>query len=184
MVDSVAIRSHQTRRRAQDVFLLWAWLVVALSVVADPRAVTEQLGDFPSLRTGGPLHKLRWNRELTLPLMLLGSFVLSNLISLCLATDLKLGGRFFVITLFMIVSWLTFVGLLGAFQERGLCTLMSGYAFGGAAVGPCWRCSPTSASSRSARCSCTIIGSRASSRIRTSSARTSRSPPFTPRIVC
>ena len=66
--------------------------------------------------------------------MLLGSFVLSNLISLCLATDLKLGGRFFVITLFMIVSWLTFVGLLGAFQERGLCTLMSGYAFGGAAM--------------------------------------------------
>ena len=44
MVDSVAIRSHQTRRRAQDVFLLWAWLVVALSVVADIEPSPSDLG--------------------------------------------------------------------------------------------------------------------------------------------
>lgn len=74
---------------------------------------------------------LQWDRSLTLPLILLGLFVMANFVSLCYAVDLEEGARYFAITLFMLVSWMFVVGVLMKHQERGLRSLMSAFTVGG-----------------------------------------------------
>ncbi len=83
------------------------------------------------LGSGFIFGKLNWSGLPTLPLALLGLFVLANLVSLCFAVDLSFGASYGLITLFMITLWLFIVGIMTRFEERGLHVLMSGYAIGG-----------------------------------------------------
>lgn len=119
------------RGKANSGFLLFVTLAVALGVVA---LIEPSPGDICItllIVQGFFCGNLRWEGTGALPFMLLGLFILSNLASLCYAIDLRQGMTFFLVTLFMIATWVFTVGILNRFQERGLLVLMSGYTIGG-----------------------------------------------------
>jgi len=120
-----------TSKQSYSPFLAFAWVAVALSVLAifepSPGDVAIVLLFVAGLFTGN----LRWSRKLTLPFMLLGLFVLANLASLCYAIDPASGWLYFAITLFMFVSWFFLVGVLTKYEERGLRVVMLAFTAGG-----------------------------------------------------
>jgi len=119
-------------RQSEKSFLGLVWLAVALGVVAMFEPSPGDIGISALALAGLLWGKIQWQRALALPLILLALFVFSNLISLCYAFDVNSGATYFVITLFMVVSWLFLVGVLGKHQERGLRTVMSAFSIAGA----------------------------------------------------
>ena len=119
------------RRQSRRGFLFFACVAVALGAVAIIEPSPSDIGIMLLVAQGFLCGNLRWDRTCVLPSMLLCLFVLSNLASLCYAVDPGQGASFFLVTLFMIVTWLFTVGILTRFQERGLRILMSGYTVGG-----------------------------------------------------
>ncbi len=119
------------QRQSQIGFLRLVWLAMALSVMATVEPSPGDIGVAFLLGSGFIFGKLNWSGLPTLPLALLGLFVLANLVSLCFAVDLSFGASYGLITLFMITLWLFIVGIMTRFEERGLHVLMSGYAIGG-----------------------------------------------------
>lgn len=119
------------RRGARAPYLSFVWIAVALGVMAIFEPSPSDIGIAGLIVFGFLNGNLRWNQKLTLPFMLLGLFILANLISLCYATDVKQGALYFSITLFMIASWLFVVGLLGRYGERGMLCVMSAFTIAG-----------------------------------------------------
>lgn len=63
-----------------------------------------------------------------LPLLLIGIFLLSNLIPMLFVNDGQLTSiKYFLITFYLFVSWLFFVGLHNRFKEKILKVIFSGY---------------------------------------------------------
>lgn len=118
-------------KRSAGGFLGLVWLAVALGAVAMFEPSPGDIGISVLALAGLLWNKIHWQRTLALPLILLALFVFSNLISLCYAFDVSSGATYFVITLFMVVSWLFLVGVLGKHQERGLRTVMSAFSIAG-----------------------------------------------------
>ncbi len=118
------------RRQTGTGFLFFAWLTFALAVVAMIEPSPSDIAIVVLVVLGFFSSNLRWSRT-PLPFVLLGSFVLANLASLCYAIDLTQGLIYLLTTLFLIVLWLFTLGLVTKFQERGLLVLMSGYTVGG-----------------------------------------------------
>lgn len=121
----------QAHRQPKTGFLIFVWIAVALGVVAFFEPAPSDIGFALLMVQGIVFANLRWTRALTVPLVLLGFFVLANLTSLCFAIDPAQGAVYLLVTCFMLVSWLFVVGLLAKFEERGLTILMSGYTIGG-----------------------------------------------------
>lgn len=119
------------RGKANSGFLVLVTVAVALGTVAIIEPSPSDIGIVLLAAQGFIFGNLRWKYTGTLPFILLGMFVLSNLASLCYATDLWLGATYFLVTLFMIATWAFTVGVLNRFRERGLFVLMSGYTIGG-----------------------------------------------------
>jgi O-antigen ligase len=106
-------------------------MAVALGALAVFEPAPSDIGIALLIVFGYLNGNLRWNQKLTLPFMLLGLFVLANLVSLCYAADVNQGALYFSITLFMIASWLFVVGLLGRYGERGMLCVMSAFTIAG-----------------------------------------------------
>jgi O-antigen ligase len=117
--------------RAAAPYLTFVWIAVALGVLAIFEPSPSDIGIAALIVFGFLNGNLRWNQKLTSPFMLLGLFMLANLVSLCYATDLKQGAAYFGITLFMIASWLFVVGLLGRYGEQGMLCVMSAFTIAG-----------------------------------------------------
>jgi len=60
-------------------------------------------------------------------MVVLGLFILSNLISIIFATKFVRGTEYFLITSFLIITWVFFAGLFGRFGKRGVEIVWSGY---------------------------------------------------------
>jgi hypothetical protein len=116
---------------ARKGFLFFVAVAIALGVVA---IIEPSPGDVIIallLVQGFFCGNLAWKSTGTLPFLLLGLFVLSNLASLGYALDPWQGAAFLLITLFMVATWFFTVGILNRFQQRGLTVLMVGYSIGG-----------------------------------------------------
>src|SRR6266849_2140545 len=119
--------------RSRSPYLVFAWMAVSLGVLAMFEPSPSDIGIALLVPVGFLCGNLRWDQRLTLPLILLGLFVLANLISLCYAIDIEVGALYFAITLFMLVSWMFAVGILMRYEEQGLRALMSAFTVGGVA---------------------------------------------------
>ena len=119
--------------RLRSPYLVFVWVAVALGVLAMFEPSPSDLGIALLVPVGFLCGNLRWDKRLTLPLILLSLFGLANLISLCYAIDLEVGALYFAITLFMLVSWMFTVGVLMRYEEQGLRALMSAFTVGGVA---------------------------------------------------
>lgn len=118
-------------RRARSPYLKCVWLAVALGVLAIFEPSPSDIGIVLLIIVGFAKGNLRWNRKLTLPFMLLGLFMVANLVSLCYAIDFQQSAFYFGITFFMIASWLFVLGLLGRYGERGFLSVMSAFTIAG-----------------------------------------------------
>jgi hypothetical protein len=110
----------KARGQSRRGFLFFVSVAVTLGVVAIIEPSPSDIGIIILMAQGVLCGNLRWDRTCVLPSVLLCIFVLSNLASLCYAIDAERGAAFFLVTLFMIVTWLFTVGVLIRFQERGL----------------------------------------------------------------
>jgi O-antigen ligase len=119
------------RESSQKGFLGLVWLAVALGAVAIFEPSPGDIGIGVLAVAGLLWGKIHWHRALVLPFILLALFVFSNLVSLCYAFDVNSGALYFVITLFMVVSWLFLTGVLGKHHERGLRAVMSAFSIAG-----------------------------------------------------
>lgn len=119
------------RSSASAPYLTFVWIAVALGVLAIFEPSPSDIGVAVLIVLGFLNGNLCWNQKLTLPFVLLGLFILANLVSLCYAADVTQGALYFSITLFMIASWLFVVGLLGRYGERGMLCVMSAFTIAG-----------------------------------------------------
>ena len=78
------------RTRPSAPYLTFVWIVVALGALAIFEPAPSDIGIALLIVFGFLNGNLRWNQKLTLPFMLLGLFILANLVSL--ARTLR-GGR-------------------------------------------------------------------------------------------
>jgi len=122
-----------TRKAARAPFLVFVWIAVTLGVLAVFEPSPSDIGIALLFVAGFFTGNLNWGHRLTIPYILLGLFVLSNVASLCYAIDVMTGALYFAITLFMLVSWLFIVGVLTKHEERGLRMVMFAFTAGGVA---------------------------------------------------
>jgi hypothetical protein len=131
----LAIATQHSRAVEQErprvVFLGLVGIALALSVVAVVEPSPGDIGVVLLLVLGFISGKLSWRHIPTLPVTLIGFFVLANLASLCYAIDPSYGASYGLITVFVITLWLFTVGVTTRFEERGLRILMAGAVFGG-----------------------------------------------------
>jgi hypothetical protein len=118
-------------RKLRTGFLRFVWLAMVLSVVAVLEPSPGDIGIALLALVGFIFGKLSWKNIPVLPLALLGLFVISNLISICFAIDIRYAGAFALITVFMLSFWFFTLGVVTKFEERGLRIVMSGYTIGG-----------------------------------------------------
>ena len=118
---------------SRSPYLIAVWIAVALGVVAIFEPSPSDLGIALLFVVGFATGKLQWGHRLILPFIVLGLFVLANLVSLTYATDLESGAMYFAITIFMLVSWLFIVGVLTKYREQGLCSVMLAFTLAGVA---------------------------------------------------
>lgn len=121
------------RSQRRTPYLVFVWITIALGVVAVFEPSPSDIGIALLFVVGFVTGTLQWSRRLTLPFIVLGLFVLANLISLTYAPDLERGALYFAITIFMLLSWLFIVGVLTKYGEQGLRALMLAFTFGGVA---------------------------------------------------
>src|SRR5437867_1306313 len=130
-VRQVVERRLATRKKIRSPFLIFVWIAIAMGVLSmfepSPSDVAIALLLFVGFFAG----TVRWDKQLTLPLILLGLFVLANLVSLCYAINVEKGETFLSITMFMLVSWLFVLGVLTKYEEKGLQSVMLGFSVGG-----------------------------------------------------
>jgi len=119
------------KKKSRIGFLRFVWVALVLSVVAVVEPSPGDIGIAVLLLLGFGFGKLSWTDLPVVPVMLLGLFVVANLVSMCYAIDLSYGAAHGLITVFMLTFWLFTLGVITKFKERGLRILMSGYTVGG-----------------------------------------------------
>jgi O-antigen ligase len=118
-------------RNARWPFLIFAWMAIAMGVLAMFEPSPSDIGIILLFGIGFFAGTLQWNRQLTLPFILLALFMIANLVSLCYAIDLESSAVYFGITTFMLVLWLFVLGVITKYEEQGLNTVMLAFTFGG-----------------------------------------------------
>jgi O-antigen ligase len=119
------------RKQKASPYLTFVCIGVALGVLAMFEPSPGDIGVSMLFVIGCANGNLRFGHRLVLPIMLLGFFVLANLVSLCYAMDFERAGLYLAITLFMLVTWLFILGVLTRYEERGLHAIMFAFAAGG-----------------------------------------------------
>jgi O-antigen ligase len=127
---ATSFRTAASKKRYSP-YLVFVWVAMALGVVTIFEPSPSDIGIVLLFVIGVFTGNLRWANKLTLPLMLLGLFLLANLASLCYAIDPVIGALYFATTLFMLVSWMFLVGILTKYEERGLHAVMVAVTAGG-----------------------------------------------------
>jgi len=112
-------------------FLFLVWVAVVLSVVAIIEPSPSDIAIILLTLQGFIWKKLHWTKDLTIPFVLLGLYILSNFVSFLYAIDLEQGVFFGLVTLFMVGLWLFAIGFFTRFEERGVRLFMSAYTTGG-----------------------------------------------------
>ncbi|WP_165921151.1 O-antigen ligase family protein [Paenibacillus albiflavus] len=106
--------------------LIWLLLILCAIVFIEPAPydLFVLLAFGISLFTG----YLRFPAYMGLPVLLIGLFVMSNVPSMLLvSSDQNVSIKYFMVTLYLIVSWLFFAGLNNRFKETVLKVIFSGY---------------------------------------------------------
>lgn len=124
---------HRAHPQLRSIFLVFVWIAVTLGVLVMFEPAPSDIGIALLFVAGSLTGHLCWNKKLTLPFILLGLFVLANLVSLCYAIDLAQGAFYLAVTLFMLISWVFVVGVLFRYEEQGLRVVMLGFTLGGVA---------------------------------------------------
>jgi len=109
-------------------FLILAGLAMATGSVVMVEPAPYDLAIILLFAAGLILHRLSFTREHRLPVLLLAGFLCANAISMCAAPNLGVAGGYVAVTIYLIVSWLFFVGLAGSGGPFGVKALMNGYA--------------------------------------------------------
>lgn len=123
--------ASQQKKHTHKGFIFLVWIAVALGVIAFIEPSPSDIGITILILHGFVWKNLHWTKDLTLPFILLGLFILSNIISFLYAIDFAQSAFFGLVTLFMVSLWLFAVGLFTRFEERGLRIFMSAYTIGG-----------------------------------------------------
>lgn len=119
------------KEKSRIGFLRFVWVAMVLSVVAVVEPAPGDIGIAVLLLLGFGFGKLSWTNMPVVPVMLLGLFVVANLVSMCYAIDVAYGAAHGLITVFMLTFWLFTLGVVTKFKEQGLRIMMSGYTVGG-----------------------------------------------------
>lgn len=120
-------------RSTRSPFLICVWIAIALGVLAMFEPSPSDIGITLLFGVGFFAGTLQWDRQLTLPFILLALFIIANLVSLCYAIDFEKSALYLAITAFMLVLWLFVLGVITRYEERGLNMLMLAFTFGGVA---------------------------------------------------
>lgn len=110
-------------------FLKALWIVMAASgiVIFEPAPV--DLGITFLFICGILFAKISIRNSLSSLYMLLFAMVITNLVPLLIAEDKIIGIKYFAITLYLMLSWLFFVGLVNVYGQKAIKVIFSGYTF-------------------------------------------------------
>src|SRR5947209_5591728 len=127
----VAERRIWTHKKVRSPFLIFVWIAVAMGALAMFEPSPSDIAITLLLFVGFFAGTLRWDKQLTLPLILLALFVLANLASLCYAIEIENSATFLMVTMFMVLLWMFVLGVITKYEEKGLQSLMLAFSFGG-----------------------------------------------------
>lgn len=113
-------------------YLRFVWISIALSgiVVFEP-APYDILLTFLFL-CGIIFNKLRIPKYIGKPLILLWLFLASNIISLFNANEFSAGVRYFLITTYLLLTWIFFVSFINSYRDKAIWVILSAYTMAAA----------------------------------------------------
>ncbi|RAS84343.1 hypothetical protein A3863_24390 [Priestia endophytica] len=122
------MKKQQNSNRG-SFFLMALWMVMATSgiVIFEPAPI--DLGIIFLFMVGILFAKVSIRNSLSSLYMLLFAMIITNLVPLLLAGDKIIGIKYFAITLYLMLSWLFFIGLVNVYGDRAVKVIFSGYTF-------------------------------------------------------
>lgn len=120
-----AVRQRIKTKPSYFLFLLW--LVMCLSGIVFIEPAPVDFGVVVLTVSGLMMSRYTFFTDVKLPAIFLFSFLAGNLTSILLAEDISRAISYFLITLYMVVSWVFFLGVSNRYGERVLRLIFSGY---------------------------------------------------------
>lgn len=114
--------------RKPDTYLYLVWLAVALSGFVYIEPAPYDILIISLFVIGFLFSMLRIPKRIIAPMILLWLFLIGNLVSLFFATNFYGGARYILLTVFLVSTWLFFIAFIESYGEKGLRTVISGYA--------------------------------------------------------
>lgn len=107
------------------------WLTLALGSIALIEPAPYDVLLVILLGVGIITRRFRFSAAVATPVALLGAFIFANVLSAFAASDPKAAVSFFAITLYLVVSWGVFAGLVGRYRDQALALIFRGYTVAG-----------------------------------------------------
>ncbi|MFP3727375.1 O-antigen ligase family protein [Priestia filamentosa] len=122
------MKKQQSSNRG-SFFLMSLWMVMAASgiVIFEPAPI--DLGITFLFIVGILFARISIRNSLSSLYMLLFALIITNLIPLLMAGDKIIGIKYFAVTLYLMLSWLFFIGLVNVYGEKAIKVIFSGYTF-------------------------------------------------------
>lgn len=108
-------------------YLSLVWIIMALSGVVFIEPAPVDVGIMLLFVLGLVFSRLRFKDNLKPALVLLFVFLMANILSLIFTTGFLYGLRYFLITTYLVISLIFFVGIVDRYGQKGVEVLFSGY---------------------------------------------------------
>lgn len=113
----------------RNPFTLFLWVALALSSVVVFEPAPYDLFILALFFIGIIMSKLKFQADLIIGFVLLFLFILSNLFSMFEMINISRGAMYFAITVYLIISWFFFVGIIRFYGVGIFKAIFSGYTF-------------------------------------------------------
>ncbi len=113
------------------IYVALAGLAMAAGTVVLVEPAPYDLALILMLAAAALLNRLTFDASHRVPVVLLSCFAVSNLFSMLNARDMKVAIGYNAISVYLILTWVFFVGFAGYYGLRGVRALLSGYMIAG-----------------------------------------------------
>ncbi|WP_377887633.1 O-antigen ligase family protein [Alkalihalobacillus sp. R86527] len=117
----------ETKSNTRSFFLLMLGILLSISSIVYIEPSPYDLLLIVLVVCSFFAHYLRFHSKILLPLLLVGLFVSCNLISMFTAMDLRYSLNYFLITCYLVVGWIFFIGVINYYQFKAVHVVFNGY---------------------------------------------------------
>lgn len=116
-------------KNSKSTYLKILWFVMASSAIVYIEPSPVDLGIIFLLILGILFSKIIVLKNTTFPNVFIYIFLIGNVLSMFSTTDKSRATFYLLITIYLILSWYLFIGVINKYQDKAIKTIFSGYTF-------------------------------------------------------